>query len=91
MAPGFAVPDNPLDGIHAYEIDGRPGARLCIGRQPGRVRPSLWVELEGRTGTLAQFHGESEALTMITFLDAMTNQINRVIQFYADQHGDETT
>ena len=69
-----------LEGHHTYEIEDRPGARLCVGVQPGQVRPTLWVEQGADRATLASFHGAKHALAAVHFLDAMVGQINRAIE-----------
>lgn len=76
----------------AYAIEDRPGAMLFIGVQPGQVRPTLWYYQKGPgyedTITLASFHGEKQAIVAANFLDAMTGQIQRVIDHLAK--GDDT-
>lgn len=74
--------------VHAWEITDRPGARLCIGRPPGRSRPALWLMSSEGDVMLAQFHGEKEAQVAINFLDQTIDQINRVITHYRIKNGE---
>lgn len=74
-----------------YEISDRPGMRLCVGQQPGEVRPTLYFvqdlppEDVLKTGnavrrvTLASFHGEKQAQATVNYLDTLIGQIQRVI------------
>jgi hypothetical protein len=74
--------------IWGWEISDRPGARLCVGYLPGRSRPALWIEdrSAGRA-ILAHFNGPKHVQAAVNFLDAMADQINRVIEFYqSNQH-----
>lgn len=77
---------------HAYEITDRPGALLCVGVPPGRVRPALWLTTSQTGSTvhviLAQFHGEKQALVAVNFLDSLIGQIQRVIDHLAAGDGD---
>lgn len=74
---------------HGYEIPDRPGARLVIGRQPGKQRPEMWLDTADGRAVLASFHGEKQMQVTVNFLDTMIDVINRVIAHLEQQHGDE--
>lgn len=74
---------------HVYQISDRPGWSLAIGVPLGEQRPAIWLIKDGKAGTiLGRFYGDQQALVTIAFLDDQVDAINRVIQFYANQHGD---
>lgn len=76
---------------HVYSIADRPGAALVIGIPQGEHRPAIWLAVDGKPGViLGRFYGDNHAQACVNFLDTQIEAINRVIQYYADQHGDET-
>lgn len=75
---------------HVYEIGDRPDTRLVIAVPAGEHRPAIWIApADGPNVLLGRFYSDRHAQIAVNFLDTMTETINRVIKFYADQHGDD--
>lgn len=76
---------------HLYSIADRPGLVMVIGIPSGENRPAIWLQKDGKPGiVLGRFYSDNHAQAAVNYLDQQVDAINRVIQFYADQHGDET-
>jgi Tfp pilus assembly PilM family ATPase len=77
--------------MHVYSIADTPGLVLVVGVPKGDKRPAIWLAKNGEPGIiLGRFYSDNHAQAAVNFLDKQVDAINRVIQFYADQHGDET-
>lgn len=85
---GFEIvpPGHELEpgDMHAYGIGDLPGVFLALGVPKGQNQPAimLWSPEEGKLVILGRFHGELHMYAAIRFLDDMSNQVNRVIQFH---------
>lgn len=76
--------------IYVYEIEDRPGVRLCLGVPPGQVRPALWIVQEGTPALiLGRFNGPREMLIAVNFMTTLVETINRVITHYRRENGDD--
>lgn len=74
-------PATPHSPIHAYQNSSSP-ATLMIGVPNGRTRPALWAVVGTVNIMLAQFHGMDEMNALVEFMDAHTNDIQKVIDYH---------
>lgn len=68
---------------------------MCVGVPAGRTRPALWLST-AQTGEplhliLSQFHGETEAMVAVNFLDGLIDQIQHVIDHLAGDDSESGT
>lgn len=74
----------------AYATPNLPGVTLYIGIPKGRQRPAMWLRESAHERVLAQFHGPMQAAAAVVMLDAIHENVNAVIDYYAAKNGDTT-
>lgn len=81
---------HPSDGtIKVYKGDAERALGLCIGVPPGKVRPMLWIDHEGRRGyPLASFHGPEHAQAFAKVLEMFFADIEAARGYWRDFYRD---